>query len=782
MFPTTRAESVFWKITAKPWLVILLCMATIAVSASFIFSIKKNTSADAFIHPDNPALIYRNKIENLFDLKDPVVIMLEDSHENGVFNAATMNYLRDITRKIMRVTNIDPDGVTSLATEKHIVGLDQQMIVEKFFKRRGEHFTSERGSEARAKQIGEAVADFPLFQGSLVGRKNNATLIIAEVLDEDLSPETYDAITKLLAEEKAPEHVTLHIAGEAAVAGFLSTYIDRDAKRLNPLVGIIITIILGFAFFSVRGAMLPNLIVVGTVAITFGTMGASNVEFYVITNGLLGNLIGMAVADSIHIFSQYYEEMVKRPAAHNRELVVRAMANMWRPVTLTTVTTVAGFLALALSQDNPPSVYFGYFGALGVVAAWVFSMTLLPATMTVWNRKRLPRPFKTDATLHHGVDLPSKIMTAFGNKVIGFPKVTLGIALTLSVVGIIGATKVITNDAPIENFQTTEAVYIADKAINKHLDGTDYLDVVVEAQNVDDLLKPEYLARIDKLQRYLESLDHVGGTTSIVDYLKQMHRAFSADDSKYTIPDSVDGVAQLFSLYSDPSDFTDKHQDFKTALIRANVNHGHYTTIKTLVHQVEDYLAKEFTTPDLTARITGSTHVNYHWIKSIGDNHASSVLISFAAVLLVAMLVFRSVIGGLLAVLPVATAVLVVYAVMGFGNLWLGTGTSMFAAIAIGLGIDFAIHTLDRIRDIAKTEGLSDAALLKLYPNTGRALFFNFAGIAAGFGVLMTSEVPPLVRFGLLVAVSVATAFIAAMTIVPALIKLLKPKFLLPKH
>jgi hypothetical protein len=127
----------------------------------------------------------------------------------------------------------------------------------------------------------------------------------------------------------------------------------------------------------------------------------------------------------------------------------------------------------------------------------------------------------------------------------------------------------------------------------------------------------------------------------------------------------------------------------------------------------------------------------------------------------------------------VGLSVLLVYAVMGFAGIPLGVGTSMFAAIAIGLSIDFAIHALDRIRDIGRSEGLEPQALMALYPETGRALFFNFIAVAGGFGVLMTSDVPPLIKFGSLVAVAVSVAFIASVTLLPALVTLLKPKALL---
>jgi len=112
-------------------------------------------------------------------------------------------------------------------------------------------------------------------------------------------------------------------------------------------------------------------------------------------------------------------------------------------------------------------------------------------------------------------------------------------------------------------------------------------------------------------------------------------------------------------------------------------------------------------------------------------------------------------------------------------NIKLGVGTSMFASVAIGLGVDFAIHTIDRLRSTFKsTNGDWDKALAELYPLTGRALFFNYIAIALGFGVLISSQVVPLTNFGTIVFISVTTSFFASMSLLPALIKATKPAFI----
>lgn len=781
-YPQSKLERFFNIVTARPLLTILLCFAFVAAAGSQLPKLHKDTSSEAFIDPNSSALIERDRVKELFGLKDPIAIALVDHDENGVFDADNLRLLAHLTDEVSRLDHIDPDRVLSLATEKMIVGTEDGIIVEKFFEEDGEYFNSPLFSDSRGAQIKAAIDDFPLYQGSLVARDGEATLIVAELLDEDYSQSVYNNILKIVADSNIPEGTEVHVAGEGAISGYLSTYIDQDASRLNPMAALIITIVLGIAFVALRGAIIPNFIVLGTVVSTMGIMAGSNVSFYVITNGLIVNLIGMAVADAIHIFSQFYEERQRDPSAKRRDIVVRALTAMWRPVTLTTVTTMAGFLALAVSSSMPPGIYFGIFGAVGVFLAWALSLTLLPALMTLWPGDRLPLPFKTGAGKTSG-GRAAKVMTAYGRGILKRPIIAVSVGIIIMVAGIAGATRIVTNDVRIENFNTDELLYQADKAINKSLDGTYYLDVIVEAENPQDLYRPDYLKRIEALQSFMETLPHVNGTTSIVDYVKQLNRAVNENNpAAYVVPDNEQLIAQLFFLYNasaDPTDFEEEvDSDYQRALVRANLDVGEYLNNKEVIPALERYLETEFNTEGLTGKPTGQVNLAYHWIGGVDKSNSFSVALSFAAVLLVAVIVFRSFIGGVIAVFPVAMAVLLVYAVMGFGGIYLGIGTSMFSAIAIGLSIDFAIHTLDRIRDLVREGGFSDETLLKLYPTTGRALLFNFLAVGLGFGVLMTSQVPPLVKFGSLVAVAVTSAFLASLSLLPALVKLTKPRFL----
>ncbi len=771
-----NAESFFQGIIRWRWLVIASALILFAALASNAPKLQKDTSADAFIDPSDPALVNRDRIEDIFNISDPIVVAVMNESPEGIFNADSLQLVSWLTTELQKVDNIDPDQVTSLATQSNIVGTDDGMEVEDFFEQNP-------SQASRITWIKNAIEQFPLYQGSLVAKNGQATLIVAELIDETIADETYEHILALVEQAPIKGQNQIHVAGEGAVAGYLATYIDNDAKKLNPIAAIIITIVLLLAFRTLRGTLLPNLIVILTAGSTLGAMAAFGVSFFVITNGLIVCMIGIAVADSVHVFSQYYEEIAKDPDANSQTVTARAMAKMWQPITLTTFTTIAGFGALSLTTSMPPIYYFGIFGALSVLLAWVYTMTILPSILSLLKPE--PSPSFNAHTLNAkpGKNISNRLLDRFGDLVLHRPRTMATLGLALSFVGAYGTYLVESNEERIANFKSSEAIYIADHKINQTMDGTYTLDVLIETENTEDIYEPEILTKIDEAQRFLETLPNVGGTTSVVDYIKQMHKAVNENQQGYyTIPDNKLLIAQLFLLYSasgDPTDFEDEIDgERRLALIRVNVNANKYSNNIVLVNTARDWLNQHFSGTGIQATLGGDINVSYHWIEKIAQSNLFSILACGLAVLVMATVLFRSINAGIFSLLPVALSIVLVYAVMGFSEIWLGVGTSMFASIAIGLGVDFAVHTTHSMRElISNQQGAWAERLRALYPTTGRAQLFNFLAIALGFSALLTSDVPPLIKFGGLVAVAVTTAFIAALVLIPAFALIFQPKY-----
>lgn len=769
---TNNVESFFRWIVNHPKSVVLSGLIFLIAMAAFLPGLVKDTRSDAFLAVDNPAVVYRDKVKDIFGLSDPMVIALVS--KNTIFTPIALNTLVQLTERVSEVDNIDPAGITSLATENNIIGTDEGMEVEPFYE---DSITSIN----QANRVRDAIRDFPLYQGSLVASDETVTLIVAELIDENQAEQTYQDLMDLINEMKFSQDLEVHVAGQGAISGYLGSYIDADAQRINPMAGVIITIIIFVAFMRFGPTLSANLIIASSVLITLGFMAAFDVPFYVITNALPVILIGISVADSIHVYSEYFERRALHPNENLLDSIVLSMVEMWRPITLTTLTTSAGFLGLYFAAYMPPFKAFGIFAALGVTLAGVYSLIFLPALMALLKTEvNQSLKQKIRSTDH---DAFAKIMVIIGDFTQRRSKTVVLLAVIISLMGFNSARHILVNEDRIDTFHSSEPLYQADKVINQHFDGTNYLDIVFETNREEGIFEPDVLQKMQALQLYAETLPHVNGSTSIVDYLKQMNRSLNnGDKNQYILPNDKDLVAQYFLLYStssDPADFEEEvDYDYQRANVRIRLDSGAYIDNKVVVEAMQDYVDQQVNNESVTANLSGRVNINYHWIKDLGSSHFYGMGIALLLVWIVSSVLFRSAVAGLFALLPVAASILFVYSSMVALSIPLGIGTSMFAAVAIGLGVDFAIHTIDRLRTLYAQTNDIDETLKQFYPTTGRALFFNLLAIALGFAVLIISKVVPLNNFGSIVAISVTTSFVMSLTLLPALIKLLMPGFM----
>jgi predicted RND superfamily exporter protein len=770
-------SKIFGYIVRHPALIVAISLLPVLAGAYFLPGLEKDIRSDAFLADDNPALVYKQKVKEQFGLGDPLIVAIVDDSPTGVFNTAALELLQNLSDQIADLPNINESRVTSLATEKRIAATPDGMEIEPFF-------TTPPESDSELAELRDAVRDQPLFLGTLISEDGRVALIIAEMHDESLAGQSYRNIQAVVRATPTPADVTVHVTGEGAIIGYLGEYVDADAQKLIPLCGLVILLILVVAYRAVAPALYTGVIVLATLAITIGAMAAANIAFYVITNALPVILIGISVADAIHIYMHYFDSQAERPDASVSELVTATLEAMWRPITLTSLTTAAGFLGLYAAAYMPPFRYFGLFAAIGVMVAWYYSLVFLPALM-VLVKPRASRKYITMRSAG-GPSAAGSFLSIVGKTTLSHPRSIIGGFLLLVCAGFYAATGLVVDENPLRVFHHDEPIVRADEVVNRHLDGTNTLDIVIETEAAEDLFEPRNLRKMELLQSFLDGQPQVGGSISIVDYLKQMNRSLNGGNSEaYDLPESKEAIAQYFLIYSatsDPTDFEEEvDYDYRTANIRAYIKSGDYQDVKVIVENLNEYIATNLAHEGLTATPSGRVYIHYRWISDLARSHFRGLVITLALVFLMAALLFRSLVAGLLTLVPVAGAVLLVYAAMAVTKTPLGMGTSMFAAVAVGLGIDYAIHTLERIRSICRAAGGDlQSVLADFYASTARALLFNFLAISCGFAILTVSKISSLNSFGAMVVLAVTTSFLASIVILPALIFVIRPTFIFP--
>lgn len=764
--PDSRLEGVFWTVTERPGLVLTIVIILVAVAGLGLRGLVKDTSVEAFIPPGHASLKAEDEVTEVFGLSDPVAIALITRDGSSVFAKDVLELVAQITDRLSRFPNVRPDRIRSLATESSISGDGETLEVERYID--PYNLTADTAADARQRW-----RRMEAHHGTLVSDDETGTVVMADLADPQLAADTYEAILDL-TDELADSRVDIHVAGPGAVSGFLSRYIDRDARKLQPFVFILVIGFVYLAFRRITALPGPIFVVAGSTLGAMGIMGWAGIPYFAITNALPVIIVAVSVADSIHILSAVYQRREQYPDTDLHRIVVVAMADVARPITLTTVTTIAGFTGIAAVSIMPPITWFAVFAGVGIALAWLLSMSALPNLLLLVDAGRSP------AFVSWRENRPSalgRFLSRLAGRSRQRHRVTVIAFALLAIMASVGAMQLRIDRSQVENFASEEPIRIADEAINGRFAGTAFLDVIIDAGSPDGLLNVEAMTTIRSLQSYFESLPHVRKTVSIVDYLGELDAALNDSDSEDAIPRSLpehdEEIGEYLFVYEisgDPTDLDEEIDgDYRSALVRGVLSARYFSESRVALTALESWLDANVRSDGIEATLAGNVNVGYHWMESLKLSHFESVLLSLLLVYLASAIFFRSAGTGAIAVIPVAFTVLVLYACMGLLEIYLEPATSMFAAIALGVGVDFAIHLVDRLQRALEEHGNVAVALDKALPPVARACFFNSAALALGFSALMISDLPTLTRFGGLVTLAAVASYLTALVIVPPL-------------
>lgn len=291
------------------------------------------------------------------------------------------------------------------------------------------------------------------------------------------------------------------------------------------------------------------------------------------------------------------------------------------------------------------------------------------------------------------------------------------------------------------------------------------------------LVTPETLGRIDALDTFLESQRDcaVGGVLGTADYLATANFMSRARDEKHRkVPDEISRIEWVWSQYERIRGPERRKQvvneDYTESLVTVFLKDANFVDTQRLMDRLRAYEQEHLAPYGIRLSLGGDVAVSQTLIGAIVSTQVVSVLLSLAGILLVTSIMGRSLLWGVLCVLPCSLAVLLNFATMGLVGMPLGVATSMFAGMTLGIGVDYAIHLLERCR-LASSEGATRRmAIVNAVRITGPAIVIDAVAIAFGFGVMTLSQVPANARLGGLVVLSIIGCLAATLLLLPALL------------
>ncbi|HIP49236.1 MAG TPA: RND family transporter [Lutibacter sp.] len=756
-------EKLLNKLLNYAWISMLVIFA---ISVYFVIEMKDNTrmetNLDKYMPQDHPAFIYSDKAESWFNIKDGIIIALEN--KKGVFNSETLDTLKKLTKRFQKFKEIEKDDVTSLYTADNIIGTEDGMDVKAFYKRVPK-------SSEKLKKLKENVLNNEMVFGRLVSYDTTVTVIIAEIGDDVFTQDFYNHILKT-AKASETDDIKIYVAGRPIVEGTMALLGPADMKRMVPIVILVIFIVLFITLRSLKGTLITLGVVFLSTIWAFGLMATVNIPIYAVSTMIPVMLIAIGVADGIHLYSHLQVYINHHPKATKKEATKDMLKYMWKPVVMTSVTTAVGFISLLTSQVYPVK-YFGIFTAFGVMMAMVFSLVFLPAGIMIFG---LPKAKPIDHTEDKGGHSHSKLANSFAKWVIEKKYISIFGTIVIVILSIIGMQKIWINSSFLEKFEKDSEIVQTDKFINEHFGGTSTLNLILDAEGQKDAFKrPEVLQLVDKMQKAVnDSLEVVGNTFSLADYIRRMNKVMNADKEAYnTIPDNQNMIAQYLLLYEMSGDPENLNKvvdyDYEKANVTFQLKSDNSKAMNATLAIIKTY-KDDFKKLGIDLNYAGSGYKGLVFTDLILEGQIRSLVLSLIIIVVLLSLMFRKLSIGLIGSVPIIVTAVISFGVMGFLDIPLNTTTALLSSIAIGIGIDYAVHFLEQYRHNAIGAANKMVTAQKTMAHSGRAIIYNAIVVIAGFLVLLFSVFPPNRELGALVSLNMFTSFVGTLTIMLVLL------------
>ena len=565
----------------------------------------------------------------------------------------------------------------------------------------------------------------------------------------------------------------VHYGGQAYVTGTMPAMIRDDVQDLMKVGILIMVMVLLLNLRSVPGVAMVLMVIglslfamIGAMGWIYQLTGSDRFLFTLANTSMPIILLTIANSDGVHVISKFFREL---RAKHEVRLALgTTMDSLLVPILLTSVTTIAAFATMTLSPIEPLFGY-GIIIGVGIAWAWFLSSLMLPAVISLkkWN---LESKAITELSIFE------KVINKLGKIVLTHPKYVFSAGATIVLIGLFGISKVVVDVNMSKFFKPGTEIRDTMDFMDDKMAGTVDIRVRVEG----DMKNPQTLSSMRALQKKMEENEKVTTSFSIANVVEQMHRTVMDDNSDYeTIPDNREKVNNLFTVYSMSGDLDDFSSivdyDYKTGLITAFSKVMSTDEIFVFVEKMNGHV-KTMMDRDLIVDFTGMIVVLRDLVIMIVRSSVVSIIFSLIVIGILASIFFKRILWGMLAVIPLTSAVIINFGFMGYFGIELSHITAILSSIIIGVGVDFAVHYIAQFRRLSRTIDANKLSR-EVIDDVGYPIILD-AGSNMGFGALLFSTFVPIQYIGGLTVFAMVSTSIGTLTVLSALAELLKQRLI----
>ena len=740
-------------------LAIALCITLLSVVASL--GIRIDTDPENMLEPDQPDRVAYDRMKADFGLHDLIVVGVVDPR--GIYRTEALDAVAKAIHGIAGIPGVIAKDVVSLTTTDNVRAFDGLVDIRPVMEE------PPRDAEG-LRRLRADIASNPFLHEKIVSADGKATAVYVPIRAKDQSYRIAAAIDSILARDLLP--------GQRRYMGGLPVAEDTFGHEMfvqmavvAPLafVGILLLV---WILFGEPSFLLPvGLVAVLSVVWTMGAMIGTGHTVHIMSSMTPVFLMPIAILDSVHIMSEFHERY--RVLGDRREALRQAMRALYRAMLFTSATSAAGFASLAMARIPPVQVH-GIFVAFGILVAWALTHTLLPALFALLRVRPAARAGKP-AGRSSGLYL-DPLLGRIGRIAFGRARAVLVTGGVLLAVGVVGVTRLRSDDNPVRWFRAHHPVRVAHDELNARFGGTYMAHVIVDTGRPGGARRPDVIAWLDRLQQRLEEDPAVGKTSSVADIVRRLHLVLHENDPAYDrVPEREGDIGQLLFIFQgsgDPEDlnnFLDRED--RQANVWVQMRSGDNRAMERVEGIATEFQGEHPLPHGVTLHWSGLNHINLVWQELMVTGMANAVLGSFVFVFLLMVLEFRSLWIGLLCMIPLTVAIVVTYGLIGLAGKAYDMPIAVCSSLSLGLAVDFAIHFVERWRTRWRETRDAAATNAHLFGAPARAIARNAVVIAFGFLPLLASSLTPYVTVTLTFACLMVAGALATLFLLPALLR-----------
>ena len=732
-------------ILAKKWLIISLVLMGTLFFGNEIRSLKIDADILRSLPDEDPDARLLKKIGENFGGNNTGVIILET---DNIYQTSVLEHIQLLTDTLANI-----DGITTVSSLTNIINI------------KGGDYGIEIGKLVDEYEMPESPKDFQIlrnnilnnemYKGSIVSEDETSTLIIFNLdNNSDVNAIAKNVIRKT-EELNLPEK--LYYIGSPMLLTYISDLMRDDLTNLLPLAFLVIAFILFLSFRSISGVLLPLLIAIIAIVWSLGSMAFLDIKMSMISNNIPIILLAIGSAYTIHVINR----INKVSQSKETDVIARALAFVLIPLILAALTTIIGFVSFIFGAYLNMIVDFGIFTALGTLFASLLSIFFVPAILEVVNYKR-----KKNIKQKEHSFLTNYFLKPINALLIKRPKTILIFWMVLIAISIVGMSSIKRSVDIQEYFKKNNPTRLAENIMIEKFGGTKPIFVHFKG----NMQSPKVLKTMIQTSEYMEKSPDVYTSMSIAKLIAEINLNIT---NTRGIPNKSEQIEQLWFLL-EGNEVLNRfvNEDLTEGIIISKFKSPDNESKKEFAKYMRAFIATN-SSEDCEIEITGMPFVDITMDQSLINSQIGSILIAILFVIILVGIILRSWISGLYASIPIIATIMLLFGFMGLTGISLNIATVLVASVALGIGIDYSIHIISHFNESYKKSQDLYASIQESILISGNAIIINVISVSAGFLILVFSEMVPLQYFGLLIALSMVSSCLGALTLLPSILILM---------